>query len=127
MVQTLKDVSRRENITLFMLLAAALQVLLHRHSGQNDIALGVPIAGRSRPNTEGLIGFFVNTLVLRNNLSGNPTFSEFLAQVRKTTLAAYTHQDLPFELVEELQVPRDMSRDRRFRSCSPCSTTQLWS
>ena len=69
---------RREGATLFMTLLAAFHVLLHRYSGQDDIAVGTPIAGRNRPELEGLIGFFVNTLVLRGDLAGDPTFSELL-------------------------------------------------
>ena len=93
-----------------MTLLAAFQTLLHRYCGQDDIAVGTPIAGRTRQETEGLIGFFVNTLVLRADLSNNPTFKELLRQVRETTLEAYTHQDLPFEkLVEELHPERNPS------------------
>ena len=101
--QALKELSRREGATLFMTLLAAFQVLLHRYSGQEDIAVGTPIAGRRRTELEGLIGFFVNTLVLRSDLAGNPTFTEFLARVRDSALGAYAHQDIPFEkLVAEL-------------------------
>ena len=99
-----------------MTLLAAFQVLLHRYSGQEDIAVGTPIAGRGRTELEGLIGFFVNTLVLRSDLAGNPTFTELLARVRETALGAYTHQDLPFEkLVEELSPSRDISRNPLFQ------------
>ena len=99
-----------------MTLLAAFQVLLHRYSGQDDIAVGTPIAGRGRTELEGLIGFFVNTLVLRSDLAGNPAFTELLARVRETALGAYTHQDLPFEkLVEELSPSRDMSRNPLFQ------------
>ena len=116
LTQALKELSRREGATLFMTLLAAFQVLLHRYSGQEDIAVGTPIAGRGRTELEGLIGFFVNTLVLRSNLAGNPTFTELLARVRETALGAYTHQDLPFEkLVEELSPSRDMSRNPLFQ------------
>ena len=93
-----------------MTLLAAFQTLLCRYCGQQDIAVGTPIAGRVRQEIEGLIGFFVNTLVLRADLSNNPTFKELLRQVRETTLEAYTHQDLPFEkLVEELHPERNPS------------------
>ncbi|MGZ9260406.1 MAG: non-ribosomal peptide synthetase, partial [Candidatus Binatia bacterium] len=111
LVDRLKALSRQEGATLFMTLLTAFYVLLHRYTGQDDIAVGSPIAGRTRSETEGLIGFFVNTLVLRSKLSGNPTFKELLAQVRETALQAYEHQDVPFEkLVEELKPERDQNR-----------------
>src|SRR5262249_23011699 len=97
LTQALKKLSRRQGATLFMTLLAAFQVLLHRYSGQDDIPVGTPIAGRGRTELEGLIGFFVNTLVLRSNLAGNPTFTELLAQVRETALGAYAHHAVPFD------------------------------
>ena len=110
--RALQDLGRRQGATLFMTLLAAFQVLLYRCTGQEDLAVGIPIAGRTRPEFEGLIGFFVNTLVLRGDLSGEPSFLEFLAQVRERALDAYAHQDLPFEkLVEELAPRRDLSRN----------------
>jgi aspartate racemase len=112
----LKALGAREGATLFMTLLAAFQVLLYRDSGQTDIAVGSPIAGRGRPEVEGLIGFFVNTLVLRSDLSGEPLFLELLSRVRNTALEAYTHQDLPFEkLVEDLAPARDLSRQPLFQ------------
>ncbi len=102
--------SRGENATLYITLLAAFQILLSRYSGQEDIAVGSPIAGRSMPELEGLIGFFANTLVLRGDLSGNPSFREFLHRMRNVALDAYTHQDLPFEkLVEDLRPRRDLN------------------
>ncbi|MEH2088948.1 amino acid adenylation domain-containing protein [Nostoc sp.] len=112
LTQRLKQLSQESNATLFMTLLAAFLVLLDRYSGQSDIIVGSPIANRNSPQLEKLMGFFANTLALRGDLSGNPSFVDFLAQVRQTTLSAYAHQDLPFEmLVEKLQPERDLSRN----------------
>ncbi|ABW31356.1 non-ribosomal peptide synthetase [Acaryochloris marina] len=112
----LKALSQQAGVTLFMTLLASFKVLLHRYTGQADLLVGSPIANRNRSEIEGLIGFFVNTLVLRSNLADNPTFRELLQQVQQTTLAAYEHQDLPFEkLVEELQPERDLSYSPLFQ------------
>ena len=112
----LKVLSRKQGVTLFMTLLAAFQTLLHRYSGQEDIVVGSPIAGRTRSAVEGLIGFFVNTLVLRTTLSGNPSFRELMARVREVALDAYDHQDLPFEaLVEKLNPDRDLSHSPLFQ------------
>jgi amino acid adenylation domain-containing protein len=112
----LSALSRKEGATLFMTLLAAFQTLLYRYSGQEDVLVGSPIAGRNRTEIEGLIGFFVNTLVLRADLSGNPTFQELLQRVRQVAMSAYVNQDLPFEkLVEELQPERSLSYNPLFQ------------
>jgi amino acid adenylation domain-containing protein len=112
LTQRLQQLSQQSDATLFMTLLAAFLVLISRYSGQSDIIVGSPIANRNSKSVEQLMGFFANTLALRGNLSGNPSFRDFLAQVRQTTLSAYAHQDLPFEmLVEKLQPERDLSRN----------------
>ncbi|MGD2092436.1 MAG: amino acid adenylation domain-containing protein [Candidatus Aminicenantes bacterium] len=112
----LKSMSQHEGVTLFMTLLAAFKVLLHRYSGEDDIVVGTPIAGRNRAEIEGVIGFFINSLVLRTDLSGHPSFHEVLTRVREVTLGAYAHQDLPFEkLLEELQPERTLSHTPLFQ------------
>jgi amino acid adenylation domain-containing protein len=116
LTQALKTLSQRHGVTLFMTLLAAFQTLLHRYTGQDDIAVGSLIANRNRVDLESLIGFFVNTLVLRTDLSGDPSFQALLARVRTVTLGAYEHQDMPFEkLLEALRPPRDLSRNPLFQ------------
>ncbi|HJT64970.1 MAG TPA: amino acid adenylation domain-containing protein [Pyrinomonadaceae bacterium] len=111
------NLAQQQRATKFMMLLAAFQTLLHRYSTQDDIAIGTPIAGRDRLETESLIGLFVNTLVLRGDLSGDPDFNELLCRVRDTAFAAYAHDDVPFEkLVEQLQPERDLSRTPLFQA-----------
>ena len=114
--QRLKRLSQREGVTLFMILLAGFQVLLARYSGQQDIAVGTPIAGRNRQETEGLVGLFIKALVIRVSVGGNPSVSELLARVREAALGAYAHQDVPFDkLVEELRPERSLSHQPLFQ------------
>ncbi|MAR93086.1 MAG: non-ribosomal peptide synthetase [Pseudomonadales bacterium] len=112
----LQQLAKQQGVTLFMVLFAALQVLLHRYSAQDDICVGTPIAGRVRPEVEKLIGCFVNTLAIRSDLEGNPSFIALLKQVQQNLTGAYDHQDIPFErLVDELGVAREMSHTPLFQ------------
>jgi hypothetical protein len=109
--------SRREGVTLFMVLLAAWKVLLSRYSGQQDIAVGTAIANRNRLETEGLIGFFVNTLVLRSQVEVERSISEHVREMKRVVLEGYAHQDVPFEkVVEEVAVERDLSRSPLFQT-----------
>ncbi|MEX0166097.1 non-ribosomal peptide synthetase, partial [Pseudomonas brassicacearum] len=114
--QQLRQLAQREGSTLFMVLLASFQALLHRYSGQSDIRVGVPIASRNRVETEGLIGFFVNTQVLKTEVDPQQRFSELLAQVKQAAIGAEAHQDLPFEqLVEALRPERNLSHSPLFQ------------
>ncbi|MEQ4503545.1 amino acid adenylation domain-containing protein, partial [Pseudomonas sp.] len=116
LTESLKNMAREQGATLFMVLLASIQVLLSRLSGQSDIVIGSPVAGRTHRQTEGLIGLFINMLVLRADLSDAPSFLDLLAQVKETTLDAYAHQDVPFEkVVEALNPVRDLSRQPLFQ------------
>ncbi|MCI0396601.1 MAG: amino acid adenylation domain-containing protein [Chloroflexi bacterium] len=134
LVRQLQAIGQTENATLFMTLLAVFKVLLYRYTGQTDILVGAPIAGRHRAELERLIGFFVNTLALRTDLAGNPTFRQLLRRVHTVALEAYAHQDLPFEkLVEEIQPERDLSYhplvqivfDLQNLPAAPLSSSQL--
>ncbi len=113
----LRELARMEGATLYMLLLAAFLTLLSRYTGQDDLAVGTPVANRDRMEIEPLIGFFVNTLVMRGDLSGNPSFRELLQRVRGVALDAFDHQDLPFEtLVEMLRPERHLNRNPLFQT-----------
>lgn len=115
--QKLSELAQREGVTMVMLMLATFQVLLARYSGGKDITVGLPVANRTRVEFEPLLGNFVNTLVMRADLRGNPTFREFLWQVRTNALEAYSHQDAPFEqVVEALHPARDTSRTVLFQA-----------
>jgi aspartate racemase len=111
MAEPLRELSYRAKGTLFVTLLSAFNVLLYRYTGQQDILVGTPVAGRTRVELETLIGYFVNNLVLRTDLSGDPTFLEFLEREREMVLRAFAHQDVPFvKLVEALHPEPDLSR-----------------
>jgi amino acid adenylation domain-containing protein len=108
--EKLRQLSRRESVTLFMLLLAAFKVLLYRYTGQRDVVVGTDISGRQRKELEGLIGFFVNQLVLRTRLEPGWSFKQLVQTVREVCLGAYGHQEVPFErVVEEMNVERSLS------------------
>lgn len=116
LLASLKSLSQKEGVSLFMTLLAGFKTLLYRYSGQEHINVGTPHANRNRIETENLIGFFVNTLVLHTDLSGNPSFKELLQRVKDVAFGAYRYQDMPFEtLVEELQPERDLSHTPLFQ------------
>lgn len=113
----LKALAQAEGTTLYTLLLAAFQVCLYRYTGQEDILVGSPTGGRSRAQLANLVGYCVNPVVLRADLSGRPTFRQFLGQVRRTVLGALAHQDFPFPLlVERCRLARDLSRTPLFQT-----------
>jgi len=116
LVAALERLSLEEGVTLFMTCLAAFQALLARYSGQDDLVVGTPLAGRTRAEFEPLIGYFVNVALMRTDLSGDPSFRELLGRVRETALDAFEHQDAPFErLIQEVQPERDPSRNPLFQ------------
>jgi amino acid adenylation domain-containing protein/non-ribosomal peptide synthase protein (TIGR01720 family) len=116
LTKAVHGLAERDGATLFMMMLAAWQLVLSRWSGQEDICIGTPVAGRHRVETEPLIGFFLNNLVVRTSLHGDPTFRSLLARVREVALAAFAHQDVPFEmLLADLAPPRDPSRTPLFQ------------
>ncbi|MFJ5122892.1 amino acid adenylation domain-containing protein [Kitasatospora sp. NPDC088548] len=116
LAERLRRVGRRHGATMFMTLLAAFQALLARCSGQSDVAVGTPVAGRTRPELDPLVGSFINTLVIRTDLADDPGFSDLLDRVRRTSVDAYAHQDVPFErLVQELRPERGLDRNPLFQ------------
>lgn len=126
LTQKLKTLGKNHDATLYMTLLAAFQVLLYRYTGQEDILVGSPAAARSRAAFSNVVGYFVNPLVLRADLSGNPSFTQFLSSVRRTVLDAFAHQDYPFALlVKQLQPERDVSRSPLFQVTFVLQQAQL--
>ncbi|MCX5202720.1 amino acid adenylation domain-containing protein [Streptomyces sp. NBC_00237] len=116
LVDRLRLLGQQHGTTLFMTLLGGFQALLARYSGQSDVAVGTPVAGRTRPELENLVGAFINTLVVRTDLSGDPGFAELLGRVRRTAVDGYAHQDIPFErLVQELRPERGLDRNPLFQ------------
>jgi non-ribosomal peptide synthetase component F len=119
--EALKGLSHREGSTLFMTYLAAFKMLLYGYTGQADLRVATLVANRMRRETEGMIGLFVNTVILRTDLGGNPTSREVLRRVRATTLAAYAHQDFPFE-----ELIRSLERERHLQRTSLCQVMVIW-
>ncbi|TMR94447.1 non-ribosomal peptide synthetase [Nonomuraea basaltis] len=117
LAKALDATARRQRSTLFMVLLTAYQVLLARHTGQTDVLVGSPTAGRDRVELEPIVGYLSTTLVLRGDLSGDPTLDELLARTRRTVLDAMAHQDVPFErLLADLDIERDITRKPMFQT-----------
>ena len=115
LTEALRTLSRQESATLFMTLLAAFKTLLYRYTGEEDIIVGTPVAGRNQIKTEKLMGCFLNSLAMRSDLSGNPTFKQLLHRVTKVVQQAYAHQDIPFEkILEKVNVDRSQSHSPVF-------------
>src|SRR5215212_8968622 len=118
LTQELRVLGQARGATLYMVLLAAFQTLLHRYTNQEKFLVGSPTAGRNRAQLADLVGYFVNPVVLKADFSGSPTFSQYLARVRETTLSAFEHQDYPFSLlVERLKPQFDPARSPLFQVC----------
>ena len=116
LTDSINQLSKKNDVTLFMTLLSAFSLLLSKYSNQEDVVVGIPIANRERAELEQLIGFFVNTLAIRQNVKGDLSFTEFIKETKETTLNAYEHQDVPFEkIVDVLNIPRDQSRSPLFQ------------
>ncbi len=125
--EQLRRLAQAHGATLYMVLLAAFQTLLHRYTGQDDVLVGSPTNGRNRPETTGVVGYFVNLIALRADLSGDPSFRQFLGRVRQTTLDALAHQDFPFPLlVERLRLPRPTDRSPVFQALFALQRPQLF-
>jgi amino acid adenylation domain-containing protein len=121
----LKELSRKNGVTMFITMLAAYQTLLYRYTGQEDICVGTSISSRNLPELQDLIGLLANTLVLRNNLEGDPTFLEMLKRTRKVAFGAFAHKDIPYEtLIQELQTERNMSHNPFFQTMLTYLTAQ---
>ncbi len=126
LVQATSALARSQGVTLFMVMLATYQTLLHRYSGQSDILVGSPIAGRNRAEAEQLIGVFINTLVMRTDLSGKPTFEQLLGRVRETAVGAFSHQEIPFEhIIKKLRPDRHLSHTPVFQVMFAMQNTPL--
>ena len=119
--KVLKDRSQQEGSTLFMACLTGFKMLLYGYTGQEDVRVATLVANRTRQETVGLIGLLVNTVILRTNLGGNPTCREVLQRVRATTLAAYGHQDLPFE-----DLIRTLEHEQNLQRASLCQVMMIW-
>lgn len=123
----LKELSKKEDVTLFMTLLSAFKTLLYRYSNQEDICVGIPVTNRALQDLENMIGYFVNTLPLRSDLSGNPKFLDLLQRIRSVTLSAYDHKDVPLErLIEELNLKRDLSYQPLFQVAFVLQNTPIY-